>query len=165
LPHLKALYERYHRDGLEVVGVHSPEFPFEKEASNVEAAIAQNGLPYPVVQDNDLGTWNAYGNQYWPADYLVDARGRIRYVHFGEGGYDTGEKAVRRLLEEAGRTSLGGMTHARLERASEAVRTPESYLGAARAQRFANGPIAPGSQDFGARPARLSSNALAYGGR
>jgi cytochrome c biogenesis protein CcdA/thiol-disulfide isomerase/thioredoxin len=164
LPHLKALDEKYRRRGLTVVGVHTPEFPFEKKTSNVKASIEQNGLAYPVVQDNDYATWDAYGNQFWPADYLVDARGRIRYVHFGEGAYATGEKAVRRLLEEEGQRRLGEMTHARVERASRAVRTPESYLGSARAQRFANGPIVPGSRDYHAPPARLHPNALAYAG-
>jgi thiol-disulfide isomerase/thioredoxin len=164
LPHLRALDARYRGRGLTIVGVHAPEFPFERSSSNVRESIDRNRLAYPVVQDNDYAIWDAYGNQFWPADYLVDARGRIRYVHFGEGDYDTGEKAVRRLLEEAGRTNLGGMTHARIERASEAVRTPESYLGAARAERFANGRIAPGRKDFGSRPPRLSPNALAYSG-
>jgi cytochrome c biogenesis protein CcdA/thiol-disulfide isomerase/thioredoxin len=169
LPHLKALYDRYHRDGLEVVGVHSPEFPFEKEASNVEAAIAQNGLPYPVVQDNDLATWNAYGNQYWPADYLVDAQGRIRYVHFGEGDYEANERAVRSLLAEAGAADLGGMTNPRVERPSGGVTTPESYLGALRAERFANlGPgrsLPVGTQEFALPRDPLPRDGLAYAGR
>jgi cytochrome c biogenesis protein CcdA/thiol-disulfide isomerase/thioredoxin len=165
LPHLKALDAKYRSDGLTIIGVHTPEFPFEKKASNVEASIRQNGLQYPVVQDNDYATWNAYANQYWPADYLIDARGRVRYAHFGEGAYDTGEKAVRKLLEEAGRRRLGGMTRARAERASRGLQTPETYLGAARARGFLNGPIRRGGRDFGGAPARLPPNTLAYGGR
>jgi cytochrome c biogenesis protein CcdA/thiol-disulfide isomerase/thioredoxin len=165
LPHLRALDERYRRRGLVVVGVHTPEFPFEKKSANVEASIEQNRLAYPVVQDNDYAIWNSYGNQYWPADYLVDARGRIRYVHFGEGAYDTQEKAVRRLLEEAGGRRLGPMTSVHAERASAAVQTPESYLGSARAERFTNGPIRPGLRDFGNAPAQPPANALSYGGR
>ncbi len=85
LPYLKAWDEEYRDDGLTIVGVHAPEFPFEKEASNVEDAIADNGIEYPVVQDNDLATWTAWGNQYWPAKYLIDADGQVRYTHFGEG--------------------------------------------------------------------------------
>ena len=85
LPYLKAWDQRYRRDGLTIVGVHTPEFPFEHEASNVAEAIERNGLRYPVVQDNEYGTWDAYGNQYWPAEYFIDARGDVRYVDFGEG--------------------------------------------------------------------------------
>ncbi|MBJ7347023.1 MAG: cytochrome c biogenesis protein DipZ, partial [Thermoleophilaceae bacterium] len=88
LPYIRAWDQRYRDKGLVVVGVHSPEFPFEKSASNVQAAIKQNKLKYPVVQDNNLATWDAYQNQYWPAKYLVDAEGQVRYTHFGEGDYD-----------------------------------------------------------------------------
>ena len=107
LPYLEAWQQRYGSQGFTVVGVHSPEFPFEKDADNVRAAIAQNHLTYPVVQDNDLDTWNAWGNQYWPADYLVDAQGHVRDAHFGEGGYDQTERAIRTLLHDAGRRNLG----------------------------------------------------------
>ena len=99
---------KYRRDGFTVVGVHTPEFPFEKEASNVERAIGEEGLTYPVAQDNDYATWTAYGNQYWPAKYLIDARGRVRFVHFGEGSYAETERAIRSLLAEAGQARLGG---------------------------------------------------------
>ena len=102
LPYLKAWDERYRKDGLTIVGVHSPEFPFEQDASNVAEAIERNGLRYPVAQDNDLATWNAYGNQYWPAEYFIDAQGRVRYVHFGEGSYGEKEQVIRQLLAEAG---------------------------------------------------------------
>ena len=164
LPYVEAWYRRYERDGLTVVGVHTPEFPFEKEASNVEMAIGDNGLTYPVAQDNDYGTWTAYGNQYWPAKYLIDARGRIRYVHFGEGGYETTEKAIRGLLSEAGAARLGGEAEARVQTADPGVATPESYLGATRADRFVNPVIRPGAHDFGAAPAELPPDGLAYGG-
>jgi hypothetical protein len=116
------------------------------------------------VQDNNLATWNAYANQFWPADYLVDANGQIRYVHFGEGDYDKGEKAVRSLLAEAGQAKLGGLTRARIEHPSPDLRTPETYLGAARTQGFVNGPIRSGTHSFhGTGP--LYPNALAYAGR
>ena len=85
-----------------MVGVHTPEFPFERKTANVRAAIAQNKLRYPVVQDNGYGIWNAFGNQYWPAKYLIDARGRVRYTHFGEGDDKGTESAIRALLAEAG---------------------------------------------------------------
>ena len=83
--------------------MHTPEFAFERDSGNVERAIAQNRLRYPVVQDNDFATWNAWGNQYWPAKYLIDARGRVRYAHFGEGKYEETDSAIRALLAEAGR--------------------------------------------------------------
>ena len=151
---VEAWYRRYHRDGLEVVGVHTPEFPFEKEASNVRHAIGEDGLTYPVVQDNDYGTWTAYGNQYWPAKYLIDAQGRIRYVHFGEGEYAATERAIRKLLAEAGHSRLGSEARAHTQTADPNETTPESYLGAARAERFVNGTIRPGPHDFGSPPTR-----------
>ena len=155
LPYIEAWYQKYHQDGFTVVGVHTPEFPFEKEASNVQQAIGDFGLTYPVVQDNDAATWNAYNNQYWPADYLIDAKGRVRLVHFGEGSYTETEDAIRSLLAEAGHENLGRHAKAHSEH-PDAHATPESYLGAARAERFANGPILPGTQQFALlRPARL----------
>ncbi|MGN6190479.1 MAG: cytochrome c biogenesis protein DipZ [Conexibacter sp.] len=163
LPYLKAWDARYRRAGLTIVGVHTPEFPFEKDAGNVAAAIAREGLRYPVVQDNDYGTWDAYGNQYWPAHYFVDARGHVRYAHFGEGDYGHSEQVIRELLREAGRRVGGAMSGARGTAPSLGVTTPESYLGAARAQRFANGTILPGRRDFGVAPSPQQDE-LAYGG-
>jgi cytochrome c biogenesis protein CcdA/thiol-disulfide isomerase/thioredoxin len=147
LPELKAWDSTYRRDGLTIVGLHAPEFPFERDADNVERAIARNGLRYAVGQDNDFATWRAYGNQYWPAKYLIDARGRVRYAHFGEGEYDATERAIRALLAEAGHERLGGHARARVETAVAGA-TPESYLGAERAERFLNGSLTPGRQDF-----------------
>jgi cytochrome c biogenesis protein CcdA/thiol-disulfide isomerase/thioredoxin len=133
LPQVKAWDARYRRAGLTVIGVHTPEFPFEKDAGNVRSAIRQNGIAYPVAQDNDFDTWNAFGNQYWPAKYLVDTKGQVRYAHFGEGEYAQTEAAIRSLLEEAGAGGLGGATRAHTERPDAGVRTPETYLGTARA--------------------------------
>ncbi len=163
LPHVEAWYEKYRRDGLTVIGVHTPEFPFERIASNVEEAISSNGLTYPVVQDNEYGTWNAYGNQYWPAKYLIDAAGNVRYVHFGEGAYGTTERAIRSLLAERGAARLGAETRVRGQAPSPGVTTPESYLGLARADRFAQ-PPRPGISGYRA-PRRLPPDQLAYGGR
>jgi cytochrome c biogenesis protein CcdA/thiol-disulfide isomerase/thioredoxin len=164
LPYLKAWDSRYRRDGLVIVGVHTPEFPFERDPGNVRDAIAQNGLHYPVAQDNDYATWNAYGNQYWPAKYLIDARGRVRYTHFGEGSYERTEEAIRGLLAEAGHAPPGGLAHAHAERASAAVTTPESYLGAERADRFVNGRIRAGTQTFRAPARNVPDDHLAYEG-
>jgi len=164
LPYLEAWQQRYGRDGFTIVGVHSPEFPFEKDASNVEAAIRQNHLTYPVVQDNDLATWDAWGNQYWPADYLVDAQGNVRDAHFGEGDYDQTERAIRTLLHEAGHQNLGTGARATAQAPSAGETTPETYLGAARARGWVNGQIQPGDQSFGAAPGPLQVNQFAYAG-
>jgi cytochrome c biogenesis protein CcdA/thiol-disulfide isomerase/thioredoxin len=163
LPHVEAWYRKYHKNGFVVVGVHTPEFPFERIPSNVEEAISANGLTYPVVQDNDYGTWNAYGNQYWPAKYLIDAAGNVRYVHYGEGEYGATERAIRSLLAERGAPRLGAETRVRAEVPSKAVLTPESYLGLARADRFAE-PPRRGTHSYRA-PAKLPLDGLAYGGR
>src|SRR5437763_1080798 len=127
-PYLKAWDARYRRQGLTIVGVHSPEFPFEKNAGNVRRAVRAAGLRYPVVQDNDLKTWQAWGNQYWPAEYLVDAQGHVRYTSFGEGDYDKTEHAIRALLGARGRMARPrGVVVPSLEA------TPETYVGVARA--------------------------------
>ena len=164
LPYLTAWDERYREDGLTIVGVHTPEFPFERDAGNVADAIERNEIRYPVAQDNDFVTWTAYGNRYWPAKYFIDARGRVRYTHFGEGDYEGSERVIRELLAEAGRRVRGGGVRARADSASPRVTTPESYLGSARADRFVNGPIATGARDFG-RPPLPPLNHLAYRGR
>jgi cytochrome c biogenesis protein CcdA/thiol-disulfide isomerase/thioredoxin len=134
LPFLKALYTAYHPYGLEVVGVETPEFTFEQEASNVAQAIQSDGIRYPVVQDNAYGTWDAYQNQYWPADYLIDANGEVRHTQFGEGAYKQSEAAVRALLFRAGVTHLPPPITVKIPTASGGVATPETYLGAERPQ-------------------------------
>jgi thiol-disulfide isomerase/thioredoxin len=98
LPHVTQLYAKYRDRGLVVVGVHTPEFPFERSASNVEAALKRHGITYPVAQDNDSQTWNAYGNQYWPSQYIVDRSGKIVFHHDGEGQYDQIDRTIARLL-------------------------------------------------------------------
>ncbi len=164
LPYLTAWDKTYRKEGLTIVGVHSPEFPFEKDAGNVEEAIERNGIHYPVAQDNDLATWSAYGNQYWPAEYFIDAQGRVRYTHFGEGEYDEKEQVIRELLAEAGRKVAKPRSRARGISPSAGVTTPETYLGAARAERFVNPMLSPGSHDFGNPPAP-PPNQFAYRGR
>jgi len=164
LPYLTAWDRRYRGDGLTIVGIHSPEFPFEKDAGNVEEAIQRNGIEYPVAQDNDLTNFTDYGTEYWPAEYFIDSRGRVRYVHFGEGEYGEKEKIIRELLAEAGHSVGAGESGAKGIEASAGVTTPESYLGSLRAQRFVNGPIAAGSHDFGS-PGAPPTDELAYSGR
>jgi cytochrome c biogenesis protein CcdA/thiol-disulfide isomerase/thioredoxin len=143
LPYVRAWDARYRRRGLTIVGVHTPEFPFERNATNVQHAIAQNQLRYPVAQDNEYATWDAWSNQYWPAKYLIDARGRVRYAHFGEGDYDKTEAAIRALLAEAGASRLGATARAHVETPSRDLATPETYLNYRRAQNF-DPPLRPG---------------------
>jgi len=131
IPQLRGWYERYEKDGFTIVGVHSPEFSWEKPYGSVVDATKKLGVRYPVVQDNNLDTWNAYGNQYWPAEYVIDAKGRVRYTHFGEGGYAHNEVIVRRLLAEAGHAPKAGMAHAHGLSATFDT-TPETYLGTER---------------------------------
>jgi thiol-disulfide isomerase/thioredoxin len=99
MPHVKQWHARYRDQGLVVIGVHTPEYGFEKKLDNVRAAVQRFGITYPVAQDNAYETWNAYGNRYWPAMYLIDQEGRIVYQHFGEGQYEETEARIRALLK------------------------------------------------------------------
>ncbi len=133
LPYLKAWYARYHHAGLVIVGVHTPEFAFEHVVSNVRSAVSEHGIRYPVAIDDDYATWNAWANQYWPADYLVDRSGHVRVAHFGEGGYAQMEADIRLLLGEKPAAPVrpsGAIT------ASSTVATPETYLGYYRAEGY-----------------------------
>jgi thiol-disulfide isomerase/thioredoxin len=129
LPHVEAWNRAYAADGLTVIGVHTPEFAFEHVTSNVAQAASQLGVRYPIAQDNDYATWNAYKNNYWPAEYLIDATGTIRHVDFGEGGYGQTESFIRHLLVAADpRVQLPPPTDVADLTPNEAT-TPESYLG------------------------------------
>jgi len=163
-PYLKAWDERYRKDGLTIVGVHAPEFPFERDPDNVAEAIESNEIRYPVVQDNEFSTWNAYANQYWPAKYYVDAEGNVRYAHFGEGDYEEQEQVIRQLLAEAGESVGGGEAKAEGIAAEPGVTTPETYLGSARAAGYTNAAIVPGDRVYEAPP-RVPDNAFALRGR
>jgi cytochrome c biogenesis protein CcdA/thiol-disulfide isomerase/thioredoxin len=152
LPHVEGWYQKYSADGFVVVGVHSPEFVFEQETANVAAAIARFGITYPVAQDNDFATWRAYGNSYWPADYLIDAQGRLRSVHFGEGDYDEVEAQIRTLLDEAGAAALPTPGPSAAPPPIALGQTPETYLGTDRATSFVYGTPAGG---YGGPPVGL----------
>jgi cytochrome c biogenesis protein CcdA/thiol-disulfide isomerase/thioredoxin len=164
LPHLEAWDARYRKAGLVIVGVHSPEFAFEHRASNVAAAIDRLGVRYPVVQDNDFAIWNAYANQYWPAEYLIDRRGHVRRAHFGEGKYDESERAIRALLLERPGTRLGAAASVR-DATPTTPLTPESYLGYERIDRLAGTPVRTGVPATYVLPRTLEQNFLAFGGR
>jgi cytochrome c biogenesis protein CcdA/thiol-disulfide isomerase/thioredoxin len=166
LPFIESLYRTYRRDGLVVVGVETPEFTFEQEASNVRAAIAADGITYPVVQDNHYGTWDAYQNEYWPADYLIDSRGEVRHTQFGEGDYLQEEAAVRQLLHDAGARSLPAPIGADALLPSPRLGSYETYLNPRQydqyGQRWAQ-PIRFGTHRYAGRPA-LTPNSWALSG-
>ncbi|HEX8714681.1 MAG TPA: cytochrome c biogenesis protein CcdA [Solirubrobacteraceae bacterium] len=163
LPYLKAWDASYRHDGLTIVGVETPEFAFEREASNVANAIAQFGLRYPVVQDNEMGTWNAYGNDAWPADYLIDAKGEVRYATIGEGDYGQTETAIRALLAEAG-GAVGARSHPSGVVVPSQQATPETYLGTERAEGWIDAPK-DGVHDYGPAPSgSLALNDFAFSG-
>jgi thiol-disulfide isomerase/thioredoxin len=160
LPFLKGLYATYHPYGLEIVGVESPEFTFEQEASNVEQAIHSDGIRYPVVQDNQLGTWNAYQNQYWPAEYLIDANGNVRHTQFGEGDYKESEAAVRELLYQAGAKNLPPPMTAHAITPSNDLGSYETYLNPQQYNQYGQNwaaPLQPGTNSYKS-PTNLDPN-------
>ncbi|MGH8179477.1 MAG: cytochrome c biogenesis protein DipZ [Steroidobacteraceae bacterium] len=170
LPYVKAWAEKYKDDGLVVIGVHDPEFAFERDVGNVRHAVADLGITYPVAIDNGYAIWDALNNEYWPAHYLVDAQGRIRYHYFGEGSYDETERAIQQLLAEAGhrqalQVALGlprqDMTLHGVQAASDEqdLRSPETYIGYERAAHFRspNGAIHNAASDYTV-PASLGLN-------
>ena len=162
LPHVEAWYRMYHKDGLVVVGVHTPEFAFEHVPSNVRAAVKRLGVRYPVALDNEYGTWTAYGNQYWPAKYLIDRNGNIRYAHFGEGNYSVTEENIRSLLGE----KLTSPASDRLrDLTPTGPLTPETYLGFGRIDRFTGSKLYPDKQATYSFPPALGKDDFAYGGR
>jgi thiol-disulfide isomerase/thioredoxin len=164
LPYLNAWNDRYASKGLTIVGVHTPEFPFEHSAANVQEAIRQNGIRYPVVQDNNYSTWNAYHNEYWPAEYLIDKQGRVRVADFGEGEYAAKERAIRSLLVEAGAEGLGSAAKVSAQAPSASETTQETYLGAEKAERFDNGKITSGLHHFGSSLRPPAQEHLRYSG-
>ncbi len=133
LPAMTRWHDHYAASGLTIIGVHTPEFDFEKDTANVQSAIKRFGINFPVALDNGYATWNAYKNRYWPADYFIDANGNVRYHHFGEGGYEDAEAVLRALLAEAGyapAASRGVAAPAELLH----IGTPETYLGFERSE-------------------------------
>ena len=170
LPYVRAWAEK-DQQGLVVVGVHTPEFSFEHNVDNVRRAVQQMKIEYPIVIDNDSSIWRAFDNQYWPALYVVDARGRVRHHQFGEGEYQTSERAIQRLLKEAGVPGMaegvvavnGGGFEAAADWAN--LRSPETYVGYARAENFASPDAARRDQPRTYRPAsRLALNQWSLAG-
>ncbi len=143
IPYVRAWAEKYRSQGLVVIGVHAPEFAFEKKLDNVQAAVKDLKIDYPVAVDNDYAIWRAFGNRYWPAHYFIDAQGRVRHHHFGEGEYAQSEQVIRQLLAQAGRTvdskSLVAVQAQGAEVAADLdqMKSPETYVGYERARSFA----------------------------
>jgi hypothetical protein len=171
LPYVRAWARTYAGRGLVVLGVHTPEFEFEKNPANVRRALAAMGIGYPIALDADYGVWRAFGNHYWPALYLVDARGHLRHQHFGEGEYEQTEKWIQRLLAEAGAAgALDGIaqpeiTGIELSADEASLRTPETYLGHARADAFASpGGVFEDERHIYAIPSALRLNRWALAG-
>jgi len=172
LPYVESWYEKYKDHGLVVIGVHAPEFAFEKDPNNVRRAVTDLKITYPVALDNDYAIWQAFNNQYWPAHYFIDATGRIRAHHFGEGNYDESEQIIRTLLTEAGQSNLPppgmGQTKAVGVQAppDEAHdQSPETYVGYRRADNFASpGGFTQDQTHHYATPAALKLNQWALAG-
>ena len=163
LPHLTAWDDAYRDDGLVIVGVHTPEFAFEREPDNVRRAVRDHGIDYPVALDPDFGTWEAWQNRYWPAKYFVDRRGHIRYAHFGEGDYEESERVIRQLLAEGQDGPL--VSRAIQDATPTGPQTPESYLGYGRIDRFVGSSIQPDREAAYTIPRFVPLHGLAYGGR
>jgi cytochrome c biogenesis protein CcdA/thiol-disulfide isomerase/thioredoxin len=163
LPYVRAWAEKYRDSGLVVIGVHAPEFAFERDVGNVRRAARDLGVTYPVVLDNDFAIWRAYRNRYWPAHYFIDANGRIRHRHFGEGEYDNSERVIQQLLAEAGYETPTDLVDPRARGAAAApdnsrARTPETYLGSARREHFVSAEQRTGAAYAYTIPATLGSN-------
>src|SRR5580692_7171750 len=172
LPYVKGWYDKYKDHGLVVIGVHAPEFAFEKDPNNVRRAVADMKITYPVALDNDYAIWQAFNNQYWPAHYFIDATGRVRAHHFGEGNYDESEQTIRRLLVEAGNGNLPppGIESAKAAGVQAAAdeahdQSPETYVGYQRAENFSSaGGFAQDRPKVYAAPGTLALNQWALTG-
>ena len=170
-PYVRAWADKYKDRGLVVIGVHAPEFPFERDLANVRRMVKVLNVGYPVAVDNDHSIWRAFGNNYWPALYFIDADGRIRHHQFGEGGYEESERVIQQLLTEAGAAGVGRDLVSVVGRGVEAppdwgnLRSPENYLGYQRTANFASpGGAGADQRRIYAPPARLRLNQWALSG-
>lgn len=171
LPYVRAWAQKYKDKGLVVIGVHTPEFPFEKNIDNIRWAAKDMMVNYPIAVDSDYAIWGAFNNEYWPALYLVDAQGRIRYHHFGEGEYEQSERMIQKLLSDAGAGGVaqtlvsGDASGAEVAADWNDLRSPESYVGYARTENFASpGGAAPDKERVYAVPGKLDLNQWALSG-
>ncbi|MGO4308569.1 cytochrome c biogenesis protein DipZ [Pseudomonas sp. KB_15] len=172
LPYVKAWAEKYRDQGLVVIGVHAPEFAFERDVNNVTKAMKDQGINYPVAIDNEFKIWRAFNNEYWPAHYFADAQGRIRYHHFGEGAYAESERVIQQLLREAGAAKVAdGLIDAKADGVqmapdNNAVQSPETYVGYQRAEHFVpETALVPDKVAAYNPPAQLALNDWSLGGQ
>ena len=166
IPGVEKLHQTYAEYGLQVIGVHSPEYAFEKEVDNVRGGVERLGITYPVAVDSNLTTWSNFNNHYWPAHYLADAQGNVRQTHVGEGGEATTEKHVRELLKQANpNVSLPAPVFSEVDddAGTDSPRTPETYLGSSRASGFAQGALQKGRHSF-SFPSDLKADTFALDG-
>jgi thiol-disulfide isomerase/thioredoxin len=164
LPHVEGWYNDYKKDGLVVVGVSSPEFAFEHVVSNVKSAAGSLGIDYPVAVDDNLATWDAYNNEYWPAEYLIDPTGIVRAYDFGEGGYGAMESNIRMLLTANGVSDLPPRTDVPDKTPTNQSITPESYVGYQRLDNEVGTSVEPDKPIVYHPPASIPSNSIAFGG-
>ncbi|OBG28870.1 cytochrome c biogenesis protein DipZ [Mycobacterium sp. 852002-51057_SCH5723018] len=164
IPHVVDWYNRYRDDGLVVIGVHTPEYAFERVPGNVASGAAALHITYPVALDNDYATWNSYQNLYWPAEYLIDASGTVRHTKFGEGDYGATEKLIRQLLVDANPGARLPAPTDTVDTTPQTRLTPETYLGAGKAVYYGGGEYKPGTATFG-YPAQLADDRFALRGR
>jgi len=169
LPYLTSWYDKYKDQGLEIIGVHTPEFEFEKQYDNVARAVEQYNIKYPVVLDNDYGTWQAYGNRYWPRKYLIDIDGFIVYDHIGEGGYEETEKKIQSLLSERasrlGEDNVITKDITAIKADSLRAKSPEIYFGANRNSYLDNGQTRQTGEQVFIEPAKIKTNFLYLTGK
>ena len=163
LPHVTSWYDKYKDQGFVVIGVHTPEFAFEKETPNVQQAIQRYNIHYPVAQDNNYSTWNAYNNQYWPAEYLIDANGTIRREDFGEGQYDQMEQAIQALLKESGKKVTAKIDSMPDQTPHDQI-SPETYVGASRMEYYYPSTNLPAKEDTFTLSDKTPVNNFSLGG-
>jgi thiol-disulfide isomerase/thioredoxin len=172
LPYMRAWADKYKDSGLVVIGVHTPEFDFEKQLPNVQKAVQKFGITYPVALDSDQEIWNAFHNQFWPAHYFIDAKGKVRFEHFGEGNYEQSEHWIQQLLQERNASPMPAAAVSVQAKGVEAaadsgdMRSPETYIGYARAQHFASpGGIMQDSEKTYTAPAQPRLNEWGFDGK
>jgi thiol-disulfide isomerase/thioredoxin len=172
IPYIRAWAEKYKDSGLVVIGVHTPEFDIEKQMPNVQKAVQKFGITYPVAVDSNYAIWNAFNNEYWPAHYFIDAKGKVRYEHFGEGEYDQSERWIQELLKEANAKAMpASMVSVQAQGVQAAadvndVHSPETYIGYARAEHFASpGGIKRDAEQLYTEPTHLQLNEWGLAGK
>lgn len=165
-PYINAWYDKYKQYGLEIVGIHTPEFSFEKDITNVRQAMKKFGITHPIVLDNDYGTWNAYGNSYWPREYLIDINGNIVYDHAGEGEYDVTESKIRELLTERAKVlglpapAFDGLATDTMLEVQLGAASPETYFGSKRNEYLGNGIANLSGEKYFEEPQTVNPNTL-----